>query len=390
MSSHLPYASATGLKGVIWITGFSAAGKTTIGRKVEARLRAEGLSTVFLDGDDLRSIFGAHWGYEREERIDLARVYFRLCSHLAAQGITVVISAVAMYEEVFDWVRTNIPRNIQVYLKVPEEERRRRDEQTKNIYTGATNFATMYDEPSSPDLAVENYGEAEPDEIAARIVDVFRKSVPVDRDMGRARHWREFYSKAHVPSDPSPFAESVACLFSGPTRILEIGCGNGRDAVYFATHGHSVTALDLSEAAIEKCEQEHGHMGIEFIVGKLGDLTHCLGSRFDSVYARFVLHAMSLEEEIETLRAAFSALRPGGRFHIECRSINDPLSRQGDVISPTERIHGHYRRFVIHDELVARLEASGFEILNSLESDGLAVFGDDDPVVIRASARRPV
>ena len=69
---------------VVWITGYSSAGKTTVGRLVEAELRRRNHSTVLLDGDDLRSIFSGRWGYDRADRVELARVYFRLCSHLAS------------------------------------------------------------------------------------------------------------------------------------------------------------------------------------------------------------------------------------------------------------------------------------------------------------------
>ncbi len=58
------------------------------------------------------------------------------------------------------------------------------------------------------------------------------------------------------------------------------------------------------------------------------------------------------------------------------------------MISPTERIHGHYRRFIVADELERRLLDSGFGIVDMLESNGLARLGDDDPVVIRVTARR--
>ena len=92
---------------VVWITGYSGSGKTTVARKVEAALRAAGVSTVHLDGDDLRSILAGKWGYEREDRMELARSYFRLSSHLAAQQHTVIISAVAMYE--YPWRDTGIP-----------------------------------------------------------------------------------------------------------------------------------------------------------------------------------------------------------------------------------------------------------------------------------------
>lgn len=91
--------------GVIWISGYSGAGKTTVGRKVAARLRAAGTTAVILDGDDLRAILAHRWGYGRSERIDLALVYLRLASTLAAQGQTVVLSAVAMFDEVRAFAR---------------------------------------------------------------------------------------------------------------------------------------------------------------------------------------------------------------------------------------------------------------------------------------------
>jgi adenylylsulfate kinase-like enzyme len=85
--------------GVIWISGYSAAGKTTVGRHVEHLLRSDGCGTVFLDGDQLRSIFANKWDYTAEERVELALIYFRLCSHLSKQGLIVIISAVAMLNE---------------------------------------------------------------------------------------------------------------------------------------------------------------------------------------------------------------------------------------------------------------------------------------------------
>ena len=82
------------MNGLIWITGFSSSGKTTVSRKVNFSLQKEGCKTVFLDGDDLRGIFGNTWGYERSQRVEAATVYFRLCSHLAAQGYVVIISSI--------------------------------------------------------------------------------------------------------------------------------------------------------------------------------------------------------------------------------------------------------------------------------------------------------
>jgi hypothetical protein len=64
------------------------------------------------------------------------------------------------------------------------------------------------------------------------------------------------------------------------------------------------------------------------------------------------------------------------------------MSRLGEVLSPTERIHGHYRRFIVLDEFRDRLTKRGFVIENEVESNGLAVYGEEDPVVIRVTARK--
>ena len=129
--------------GVIWITGYSGSGKTTVARQVEKILRQRNPPTVLLDGDDLRNIFAEKWGYARSDRIDLARVYFRLCSYLSSQGFTVILAAVAMYDEVRDWIRAHIPNVVEVFLDVPVEERLRRDKLSKNVYSRLGSLAEL-------------------------------------------------------------------------------------------------------------------------------------------------------------------------------------------------------------------------------------------------------
>jgi bifunctional enzyme CysN/CysC len=379
--------------GVIWVTGYSGAGKTTIGRKVEGHLRQSGLPTVFLDGDDLRRIFAGKWGYSRAERLELAKVYFRLCSHLTAQRITVVISAIAMYAEIYDWVAANIPRLLVVYLRVPETERIRRDRGGKNVYGNLKPDTTGYDEPRSADLVVDNFGDTEPADAAGRIVRLYAESLRTRRseaDHGKTAHWDSFYRRDMPLQEPSGFARHVAqTLLAGKERILDVGCGNGRDSAYFSSLGHPVSAIDTSAAAVELCRSKLGHLPISFHRADADAFARQHANQaFDVVYCRFALQAMTAAEEVAFIRGARELLRPDGRLLIECRSIADPLSRLGEIISPTERIHGHYRRFIVLDELVSRLEGAGFAIDSAVEANGLAVFANEDPVVIRLVARR--
>jgi SAM-dependent methyltransferase len=199
-------------------------------------------------------------------------------------------------------------------------------------------------------------------------------------------HWDEYYKKNNIPKFPSPFAEYVANQLNTQKTILEIGCGNGRDSKFFSSQGHHVTGLDRSVEAIELCKKLYSDESLEFFFGTITNIEKINKKKYDLIYSRFVIHAMSLCEEIKTLNMSYKLLKKNGQFFIECRSINDPLSEKGEILSHTERMDGHYRRFIILKEFKQRLVQAGFRIIKTIESNDLAKLGDDDPVVIRINA----
>lgn len=150
---------------VIWITGLSGAGKTTLAHELVRRLRAQGKSVVMLDGDELRNVFSAvaanSQNHGREGRLTLAMQYAHLCQVIAAQGMTVVIATISLFREVHAWNRANLPGYFELYLKVPVEELRRRD--PKGIYrrfdagelTYVAGLDLPIDEPEAADWIVE-------------------------------------------------------------------------------------------------------------------------------------------------------------------------------------------------------------------------------------------
>ena len=150
---------------VVWITGLSGAGKSTLAKEVVSRLSAEGKTVVFLDGDELREVFGAvhpnAQNHGREGRLALAMQYAHLCRVIAGQGISVVIATISMFREVHSWNREHLPGYFEVYLKVPLHELRRRD--PKGIYrrydtgelTCVAGLDMPVDEPEQPDLCFE-------------------------------------------------------------------------------------------------------------------------------------------------------------------------------------------------------------------------------------------
>ncbi len=143
---------------VFWITGLSAAGKTTLGEELADRLRKMKEKVIFLDGDSLREILGEFSTHSREDRLRLAFIYSRLCKSLASQDINVVISTVALFHEIHDWNRVNFLDFIEIFLDVPLEELRRRD--PKGIYdrfdkgeiTNVAGLDLKVDFPSRPHL----------------------------------------------------------------------------------------------------------------------------------------------------------------------------------------------------------------------------------------------
>ena len=160
---------------VYWITGLSGAGKTTIGRLWYEKLKAAGEAAVFLDGDELRQVFGDDLGFTEADRRKSAMRNARLCALLSGQGVTVVCCTISMFDSVRAWNRENIPDYVEVYVKASIDTLRRRNQ--KGLYNGeerdVAGIHFQVDEPKTPDLVLENDGQRTPEEQAALLWEAF-------------------------------------------------------------------------------------------------------------------------------------------------------------------------------------------------------------------------
>ena len=117
---------------LIWITGFSGAGKTTIAKALIAHAKENTVHPVWLDGDRMRAALDQTAQFDHASRLKLGLTYARLAKEINAQGFWVIVSTISMFDEVFEWNRDNFPNYLEVFLDVPEVVRKARD--PKGIY----------------------------------------------------------------------------------------------------------------------------------------------------------------------------------------------------------------------------------------------------------------
>ena len=120
---------------VYWICGLAGSGKTSVAEKFLKILKKKGVRPVLLDGDHMRDIFDLPKDYSYEGRKKSARIYSKVAKMLSDQGLTVIVSVIAMYEEIFKFNRKNIKNYVEVFLDVPMKELIRRDK--KKLYIKA-------------------------------------------------------------------------------------------------------------------------------------------------------------------------------------------------------------------------------------------------------------
>ena len=145
---------------VLWFTGLSGSGKSTIAERVHAELERRGTEVEYIDGDALRAVFPST-GFTREQREEHLRRTGYMASRLEAHGIVVVASFVSPYRESRDFIRQLCRNFMEIYVSTPLEECERRD--VKGLYARArrgeirnfTGIDDPYEPPEHPELTLD-------------------------------------------------------------------------------------------------------------------------------------------------------------------------------------------------------------------------------------------
>ncbi|MEN0074764.1 MAG: adenylyl-sulfate kinase, partial [Paracraurococcus sp.] len=160
---------------VIWFTGLSGAGKSTIARLVEQRLHAEGRATMLLDGDNMRHGLNRDLGFTEPDRVENLRRVGEVAKLFVEAGLIVICAFISPFRADRQMVRDLLPVGsfVEVFVDAPLEECIQRD--PKGLYAKAlagtipnfTGIGSAYEPPEAPDLVLRT--ASEPD--AARLAE---------------------------------------------------------------------------------------------------------------------------------------------------------------------------------------------------------------------------
>ncbi|MBY0611847.1 MAG: adenylyl-sulfate kinase [Beijerinckiaceae bacterium] len=173
------FVSKTQTGMIVWFTGLSGAGKTTIALKIKERLDALNLRCCLLDGDDLRRGLNSDLGYSDEDRVENMRRTAEVAALMARAGLITIsslISPFAKERRIARVVAGDLPF-FEVFIDAPLALCEQRD--PKGLYKRArqgsikdfTGIGSAYEPPVSPDLRLDT-GMSSADDLAAKVVEL--------------------------------------------------------------------------------------------------------------------------------------------------------------------------------------------------------------------------
>ena len=168
---------------VLWFTGLSASGKSTLANAVEEKLFEMGHLTYILDGDNIRHGLNKNLGFSPEDREENIRRIGEVSKLFCDAGVITMTAFISPYRADRDKARTLVAqgRFVEIYVKVPIEIAEQRD--PKGLYQKArageikefTGISAPYEEPENAELIIDT-GKLNPEESVRTIIDYLIKN----------------------------------------------------------------------------------------------------------------------------------------------------------------------------------------------------------------------
>jgi bifunctional enzyme CysN/CysC len=162
---------------VLWLTGLSGAGKSTIANRVEKKLTAEGHHTYLLDGDNVRHGLNKDLGFTAQDRVENIRRVAEVAKLMVDAGLIVLVSFISPFRAERRMARALFEPGefFEVFVDTPLAEAERRD--VKGLYRKArlgelknfTGIDSPYETPEQPEIQIDTTSVT-PEQAAERIV----------------------------------------------------------------------------------------------------------------------------------------------------------------------------------------------------------------------------
>lgn len=214
----------------------------------------------------------------------------------------------------------------------------------------------------------------------------------VDQSNSSKDYWDNYYRDFNYEV-PTNFAIFIDNNYLTPkSRIVELGCGNGRDAIYFVNNKYEYTGVDSSIEAISStrkridkyCDSKNANL----VINDFSELDFSIFNQDNLlIYSRFTLHSIDKKQEIKLFQNLRKGLPSGALIAIETRTIFDELYGTGILVEDNAYVTDHFRRFIDPLKLREVLNLD-FDILHEELNVNLAIHGNENPKVLRVIARK--
>ena len=183
--------------------------------------------------------------------------------------------------------------------------------------------------------------------------------------------WDSFYSKNRRPWRGVSDIGDVP--FPPGSKVLEVGCGNGKTVLALTKKGFRVTGVDFSKSAIDMCRETIPSSG-DFLCASVTNLPF-EDSSFDGVVAFHVFEHLTADEMTEAVRELSRILTSGSHILLKCFAKGDMRSEKGEEVDGSTVIRGNGILYHYFDEDELKNYFSSFECISISTKEDRTRFG---------------